>query len=195
MRRGARVKHGVRAGSVGVEKAGSARIQTAAESALAEANQQGQEARRQLATSTIERRLDGHRGLVTELAFRPGEPMILASSGGDRRVMLWDLSIDQNTPVLTLDAGEGWEFWAMGFDRSGRKLVATNAPGVSIVWNLRHFNRHIGGNMLPRINAHRAALGDQLNEPAALDQIGLLLNRGGKPRVPLPTDDPAVADK
>lgn len=148
-----------------------------------------------VASGRLDRRLDGHRGLVTELKFRPGEPMILASSGGDGRVMLWDLSIDQNTPVMTLDGGEGWEFWSMDFDRSGRKLVATNAPGTSIVWNLRYFNRHIGGNMLAQIHAHRDSLGEKLNEPAALDQLALLLNRGGKPRVSLPTDDPVIKAK
>ena len=102
----------------------------------------------------------------------------LASCGADGRLMLWDLSLPQNTPVLTMEALDGWEAWAMDFDKSGRRLLATNSIGTTITWDLRHFNRHIGGNMEAQIKAHRATLGDRFNEAAAMEQRELLLSRG-----------------
>ncbi|MFO0833625.1 MAG: protein kinase [Phycisphaerales bacterium] len=131
-----------------------------------------------VATGKTLRRLEGHRGLITGLEFRPREPDILASCGADGRLMLWDLSLPQNTPVLTLEALDGWEAWAMDFDKSGRHLLATNSIGTTITWDLRHFNRHIGGNMEAQIKSHRASLGDQFNESAAMEQRSLLLSRG-----------------
>jgi WD40 repeat protein len=148
-----------------------------------------------VATGRLLRRLDGHRGLVTDLAFRPGEPTILASCAADGRIMLWDLSIPENTPVLTLEGLDGWELWALDFDHTGRRLMATNGLGLSVIWDLRYFNRHIGGNMPVQIEAHRAEVGDRLNEPAAMEQIGLLLNRGGKAKIELPSDDPTDPPK
>ncbi|GMV26290.1 MAG: hypothetical protein AMXMBFR58_23210 [Phycisphaerae bacterium] len=123
------------------------------------------------------RRLTGHRGLVTDLEFRPREPNILASSAADGQVMLWDLSVDYDTPVLTLDALDGWEVWALDFDDRGRRLVATNSMGTSVVWDLRHFNRHIGGNMATWISEHKDQL-DQVDLNAAMEQRALLLSRG-----------------
>jgi hypothetical protein len=109
--------------------------------------------------------------------------------------MLWDLSIPENTPVLTLEGLDGWELWALDFDHTGRRLMATNGLGLSVIWDLRYFNRHIGGNMPVQIEAHRAEVGDRLNEPAAMEQIGLLLNRGGKAKIELPSDDPTDPPK
>ncbi|MCC6230006.1 MAG: protein kinase [Phycisphaerales bacterium] len=131
-----------------------------------------------VASGKMLRRLEGHRGLITGLEFRPREPDILASCGADGRIMLWDLSLPQNTPVLTLEGLDGWEAWAMDFDMTGRRLLATNSIGTTITWDLRHFNRHIGGNMEAQIKAHRVNLGDQFNEPAAMEQRALLLSRG-----------------
>ncbi|MBL8990225.1 MAG: PD40 domain-containing protein, partial [Phycisphaerae bacterium] len=129
-------------------------------------------------TGRLERRLEGHRGLVTALAFRPREPNILASAGADGRLMLWDLSLPQETPVLVLDSLDGWEIWALDFDRTGRHITATNSPGQTAIWDLRHFNRHMGGNMLSQIRLHRDTLGPSFDEAAALEQRRLLLNRG-----------------
>ncbi len=137
-----------------------------------------------VATGKLIRRLEGHRGLVTAIAFRPREPDILASAGADGRIMLWDISLPQNTPVLTLDALDGWEAWAMDFDKAGRRLAATNSVGTTVIWDLRHFNRHIGGNMLGQLRLHRASLGDQFNESDALEQRTLLLSRGKRPPSP-----------
>lgn len=132
-----------------------------------------------VSTGKLERSLDGHRGLVTDLAFRPKEPNILASSGADGEVMLWDLSMPHDTPVLTLDALDGWEVWALDFDPKGRRLLATNSVGTTVIWDLRHFNRHIGGNMLSWIAQHRGQLGEKFDEAAASAQQKLLLHRGG----------------
>lgn len=131
-----------------------------------------------VATGKTERRLEGHRGLVTDLGFRPGEPDILASSGADGKIMLWDISLPQTIPVLTLDGLDGWEVWIMDFDPAGHRLLGTNSPGTTVTWNLRHYNRHIGGNMNAQIRAHRATLGADFNEAAAQEQRSLLLSRG-----------------
>lgn len=124
------------------------------------------------------RQLEGHRGLVTAIEFRPREPSILASCAADGRIMLWDLSLPQSTPILTLDALDGWEAWAMDFDAPGRRLLATNSVGTTVTWDLRHFNRHMGGNMEAQIKSHRAELGNQLKEADAMAQRALLLSRG-----------------
>nr|HRJ49318.1 hypothetical protein [Phycisphaerales bacterium] len=138
-------------------------------------------------TGRLERRLDGHSGLVTDLAFRPNEPTILASSGADGQVMLWDLSVAIDTPVLTLDGFSGWEVWALDFDPRGRRLLATDSMGLSIIWDLRYFNRHIGGNMASWIDQNRSSLGEWFDENAALEQRRLLLGRGVRSAVTEPS--------
>lgn len=135
-----------------------------------------------VATGRLVRRLSGHRGLVMGLAFRPREPMILASSGGDGQIMLWDLSLPQNTPVMSIGGFDDWEVWALDFDPPGRRIIGTNSLGLSVIWDLRYFNRHIGGNMVYQLNAHRGQLGPDFDEAAAMNLRELLLNRGGKPR-------------
>jgi WD40 repeat protein len=127
------------------------------------------------ATGRLIRRLGGHRGLVTDLALRPGEPNILASSGADGKIMLWDLSEPQNVPVLTLDGFDDWECWTVDFDRDGRHVMSTNSLGRTVIWDLRHFDRHIGGNMAARIAQHRAGLGATFDESKAAATMHRLL--------------------
>lgn len=134
-----------------------------------------------VATGRLERSLRGHTGLVTDLAFRPREPSILASSGADGLLMLWDLSTEVDTPVLTMEGFEGWEVWALDFDARGRRLMATNSLGTTVAWDLRHFNRHIGGNMASWIERHRALATPGFDEAAAMEQRALLLTRGRPP--------------
>ncbi|MGD9690061.1 MAG: protein kinase [Phycisphaerales bacterium] len=135
-------------------------------------------------TGKLERRLEGHRGLVSDLQFRPREPNILASSGTDGRILLWDLNLPQNTPVLTLGGFEGWEVWSM--DMHDKRALGTNTQGLTVIWNLRYFNRHIGGNMGVQIDAREAELGSSFDAAAARRQNVLLLNRGERPHESAP---------
>jgi serine/threonine protein kinase/WD40 repeat protein len=126
----------------------------------------------------IIRSLDGHRGLVTDVAFRPNEPNILVSGGADGQVILWDIDREQDAPVLTLDALDGWEIWSIDFDPRGRRLIGTNSRGTSAVWDLRHFNRHIGGNMRGWMELHPDLIDASVDRTAAMEQRALLLSRG-----------------
>jgi serine/threonine protein kinase/WD40 repeat protein len=131
-----------------------------------------------VATGTPLPALTGHRGLVSGLAFRPGEPIILAGCGSDGTIRLWDLSEDSPTPVLNIGGFDDQPLWSLSFHGKGRRLAATDVKGQTVIWDLRHFNRHIGGNMPAQIERHRAALGSALDPSAALEQRRLLLNRG-----------------
>ncbi len=132
-------------------------------------------------TGKIARRLEGHRALVSDLNFRPREPNILASAGTDGRVLLWDLNLPQNTPLVTLEGFDGWEIWSMDMDPHGKRLLGTNSRGTTVIWDLRYFNRHIGGNMGVQIDARRGSLAESFDEAGAREQEVLLLNRGKKP--------------
>ncbi len=135
-------------------------------------------------TGRIIRSLDGHRGLVTDVAFRPNEPNILVSAGADGQVMLWDINREQDAPVLTLDALDGWEIWAIDFDPRGRRIIGTNSRGTSAVWDLRHFNRHIGGNMKGWMDLNPDLIDASIDRTAAMEQRALLLSRGASAASP-----------
>lgn len=132
-------------------------------------------------TGDIDRTLAGHRGLVSDLEFRPREPNILATSGTDGLIHFWDLNLPQNTPILTLDGLDGWEIWSMDFDTSGRHILGINTQGLTNIWDLRYFNRHIGGNMNLQIETRRVQLGSDFDEGKAREQEALLLSRGKRP--------------
>ncbi len=127
-------------------------------------------------TGRLERSLTGHRGLVTDLAFHPREPDLLASCGADGQVMLWDVSDPHNTPILTLRGfDDGWEVWALDLDRTGSRLTATNGLGTTLIWDLHYFDRHIGGNMRTWIEQHPDLVPDGFDVGAAMKQRESLL--------------------
>ncbi len=132
-----------------------------------------------VATGRLDRSLTGHQGLVTDVSFHPREPSLLASCGADGQVMLWDLSDPHNTPILTLRGfDDGWEVWSLDFDRSGSRLTATSGLGTTLIWDLHHFDRHIGGNMRTWIEQHPDLLPEGFDEAAAMEQRKSLLTRG-----------------
>jgi hypothetical protein len=61
------------------------------------------------------------------------------------------------------------------FDRDGRHVMSTNSLGRTVIWDLRHFDRHIGGNMAARIAQHRAGLGATFDESKAAATMHRLL--------------------
>lgn len=169
-------------------------------------------------TGKLVRQLSGHGGLVTDLAFRPGEPDVVASAGADGTLRLWDLSLPIDTPVLTLGGFGGWEVWALDFHPRGTRLLGTNSRGLTVIWDLRYFNRHIGGNLraaLLRIqevqhqtgatNIDDDAVGVPLLPSGAISTVvlpsedklaeheHLLLNRGQRSKPPATAADPAAA--
>jgi WD40 repeat protein len=112
-----------------------------------------------VATGRLEWSLSGHRGLVTDLAFHPRQPGVLASSGADGQVLLWDFADPRATPILTLHGfDDGWEVWALDFDSAGNRLMATSGVGTTLIWDLHHFDRHIAGNMRTWVQQHKDLL-------------------------------------
>ncbi len=88
--------------------------------------------------------LEGHAAAVFDVAFRPGDAALLASASADGTVKLWDARAGRC--LVTLDALDDWDVLAVGFDASGRYLVASGASGLAHVWDLGGFDRHIAGN-------------------------------------------------
>lgn len=89
-------------------------------------------------------RLEGHAAAVFDVAFRPGDAALLASASADGMVKLWDALAGRC--LVTLDAFDDWDVLAVGFDASGRYLVASGADGMAHAWDLGWFDRHIAGN-------------------------------------------------
>jgi hypothetical protein len=56
-------------------------------------------------------------------------------------------------------------------------LLIGDSVGNAQVWNMRHFNRHIGGNMRYQLERHRERLGSDLPLKDVEDQIKLLQDR------------------
>ncbi|MCD0161469.1 WD40 repeat domain-containing protein [Deinococcus sp. 6YEL10] len=75
--------------------------------------------------------LTGHSNSVTGLAFVPGQSM-LASSGMDGRVILWDLN--RHSAVRTFQNPEG-ELYAVAVSADGTLLAAGGEQGRVTVWD------------------------------------------------------------
>ena len=76
-----------------------------------------------------------HDGVVYGVAFRPGGT-VLASSGHDRRIHLWDVDDSTDSTVCqTLDDFHD-ELYLIAFSPDGRKLAAASQECVVHVWDL-----------------------------------------------------------
>ena len=76
--------------------------------------------------------LQGHDTHVFDLAFTP-DGGILASSSGDRTVVLWDL--ERATPRATL-SGHMDDIWDVAFARNGRWLASVSDDGTLRIWDV-----------------------------------------------------------
>jgi WD40 repeat protein len=94
---------------------------------------------------TLMMRLEGHNGLVRDVAFHPVNSRLLASAGADGTVRLWDIQSAQC--LLTLDAFDGWDADSVCFGDDGDRLLAASANGDVVVWDLHYYDGFIWENV------------------------------------------------
>jgi WD40 repeat protein/serine/threonine protein kinase len=111
-----------------------------------------------LATCSFVQAFEGHGGLITDVAIRLREPMIFATTSTDGTLKLWDTTHRNEPCMLTIDRFDEWEVNSLQWSPSGRKLLVGDSIGNVQVWNMRYFNRHIGGNMQYQIDRHKHSL-------------------------------------
>lgn len=119
----------------------------------------------------------GHGALVTDLAIRLREPMIFATASVDGTMKLWNREHANEPVMLTIDRFGTYEVNTVEWSPDGRKLLIGDSIGNAQVWNMRYFNRHIGGNMQYQLDRHREQLGSDLPLKEVEEQLKLLQNR------------------
>lgn len=134
-----------------------------------------------VATARPLRTLTGHNGFITDLRFRPNEPSILISSSADGTVRLWDLDWPSAPSALILDAVPGTDAVNADSFAGGRGLAIGTAAGQVHLLDLRHFNRHIGGNMDHQLSRQSSRLGVRFDAELLAKQGELLRHRGVRP--------------
>ncbi len=101
---------------------------------------------------------EGHGGLVTDVAVRIREPMIFATTSTDGTLKLWDMTHTNEPCMLTIDRFQNWEVNSLQWSPNGRKLLVGDSVGNVQIWNMRYFNRHMGGNMQYQLDRHKKSL-------------------------------------
>ncbi|MBS0191839.1 MAG: serine/threonine-protein kinase [Phycisphaerales bacterium] len=120
---------------------------------------------------------EGHGGLVTDVAVRLREPMIFATTSTDGTLKLWDMTHTNEPCMLTIDRFQNWEVNSLQWSPNGRKLIAGDSVGNVQVWNMRYFNRHMGGNMQYQLDRHRPSLPPDIPMEDILDEMRVLNDR------------------
>lgn len=77
--------------------------------------------------------LTGHTADVRALAFSPTADL-LASSGLDRRIRLWNMATGENT--LTLLSNESMNVYSLAFSPDGRWLASGSSDGLLRIWDV-----------------------------------------------------------
>ena len=80
------------------------------------------------------RMLKGHDHFIEDLAFAP-DSSLLASTGFDQSIRLWDLASPEPTKVQEL-LGHGGPVFRLAFAGSGRRLASTSRDRTIRVWDL-----------------------------------------------------------
>lgn len=93
----------------------------------------------------------GHTQTVFALDVGP-QGRLIASGSQDTTVRLWDAWTGQ--PVATLEGGPQ-EIVGVKFDGSGTRIAVTKSSGAVDVWDLRHYRRHIAGNLRHQLELRR----------------------------------------
>ncbi len=109
-----------------------------------------------LATHSLELRLEASPAVIWEVAYMPGHPNLLASCSDDGYVQLWDLRERRN--VLTFGRFDD-SASSVSFTPDGKTLVAAGHGKAQLqVWDLEYYDRHIAGNLEHQIARHRDEL-------------------------------------
>jgi WD40 repeat protein len=106
-----------------------------------------------LATQSLDFRLEASTAVLWDVAYMPGRPNLLASCSDDGQIQLWDLRERRN--VLTFAQFDG-AATSVSFTPDGKTLVAAGHGETPIhVWDLEYYNRHIAGNLEHQIARYR----------------------------------------
>jgi WD40 repeat protein len=118
-----------------------------------------------LATHSLDLRLEASLAVIWEVAYMPGHPNLLASCSDDGYVQLWDLQERRN--VLAIDRFEH-SASSVSFTPDGATLVAAGHGETPVhVWDLEYYYRHIAGNLEHQIACYR----DESDNGAPLEQL------------------------
>jgi WD40 repeat protein/serine/threonine protein kinase len=93
--------------------------------------------------------LDGHLGLISDVAVRPGDERVVATAAADGTVKLWD--VQGRHALLTLTPFDGWDAITVEFSPDGRMLLTGGADGRVCIYDLTYFERHMAGNLESQI--------------------------------------------
>ncbi len=116
-------------------------------------------------TGATKGQLEGYSSTVWSVAFHPRDGRLLASTGADGMVRLFD--VDEQRQLLTLDSLTGGEALCVNFSADGSKLCAANSVGVAVVWDLNYFDRHVSGQAEYQARLLRDALDRESSNDAA----------------------------
>jgi len=109
-----------------------------------------------LATRSLDLRLEASLAAIWEVAYMPGHPNLLASCSDDGYVQLWDVPARRN--VLTIDRFED-SASSVSFTPDGRTLIVAGHGDAPLrLWDLDYYDRHIAGNLEHQIARRRDPL-------------------------------------
>jgi WD40 repeat protein len=108
----------------------------------------------------VTRELRGHGAQVFALAYDArGELLASGDQLGDIR--LWDRATGRLLATVQRTVGEVVACMALDFSPDGDHLAAAYTDGVVAIWDLRHYDRHMAGNLSYQL--------DELERAGALD--------------------------
>jgi WD40 repeat protein len=148
-----------------------------------------------LAANELELTLDEPKAVVMDIAYRPGDPDILASASSDGLVQLWDLR--ERRCLLTLDPFSSFEARFVAFSRDGKTLVGSGTDGSLCVWDLEHCERHMAGHVRYYMDLLRPELGDTIQDEHLTAWADEVLSRPWPrigPHAKRPADQPPMTD-
>jgi WD40 repeat protein len=76
--------------------------------------------------------LEGHKGIVSSLAFQPGGPLLMSGSW-DKSVKLWDATSGRHVVTYTWPTGR---VQAVAFAPDGLRAAAAGEQGALYLWDV-----------------------------------------------------------
>lgn len=106
--------------------------------------------------------LRGHAGIPWSSDWHPSDRNLLATAAADGTARLWDVASGRS--LLTLEAFEGAEAHHVEFDPTGNRLLVAGHRGQIAIFDLRHFDQHIAGNLRYQLGRLRPELRERVDE-------------------------------